>query len=274
MVSAGGGLQLPLVCPQTASGCDADGTLTLALSSSSEMFTDAKAPINDSVLARFSGVEIQTGHSRLVSVKLTPTATRYLQTRGIRRVRVALTIHNHLSGGADVTTRQLVWLNIAVLRASCPAAVGSLTGSSVAQMRLGLTRRQAHRLGPHRKASYGFERFCLTGGAMRVAYTTKSLLHLNAGITGQRSGRVDLVLVGNRHYSTHAIRARMTVAQARTRLHLGQGIRIGKNTWYFVAGRQATTVIKAQAGVVREFGIANPKLSRTRAQQRVLLHHL
>jgi hypothetical protein len=167
----------------------------------------------------------------------------------------------------------LVWLNIAALRASCPAAVGTITGSSVAQMRLGLTRSQTHRLGPHRKTHYGFERYCLTGGAVRIAYTNKSLLKLNAGITGQRTGRVALALTGNRHYSTHGIQTRMTVTAARKRLLLGRGLVIGKNTWYFVSSGQVTTVIKAQAGVVGEIGIANPELSRTADQQRILLRH-
>jgi hypothetical protein len=275
-VSGTGGLVLPLVCPQTATGCDADGILTLALSGSSShaLYAHAAAPVRDSVLATFSGVQIQTGQSRLVSVKLTPAATRYLQTRGVRRVQVTLTIHNYLSGGTDVTTTQLVWLNIAALRASCPAAVGTLTASSVAQMRLGLTGRQAHRLGPHRKASFGFERYCLSGGAMRVAYTTRSLMQLNPGARAQGLGRVALVLTGNRHYGTHGIRARMTITAARTRLNLGQGLAIGQNTWYFVTSAHATTVIKARAGVVREIGIANPKLSRNAAHQRILLRHL
>jgi len=274
-VSDGGGLVLPLVCPQTATGCDADGILTLALvgHNSHALPRAARVPIKDSVLARFSGVEIQTGQSRLVSVKLTPAATRYLQTRGIRRVRVMLTIHNHLSGGADVTTTERVWLNIAALGRACPAAVGTFTGSNVAQMRLGMTRGQARRLGPHRKARYGFVRYCLTGGAVRVAYTNKPLLNLNAGVRGQRSGRVVLVLTGNLHYSTHGIHARMTVTAAQKRLNLGEGYVIGKNTWYFVATRQATTVIKARAGVVREIGIAAPGLTRTSAQQLILLRH-
>jgi hypothetical protein len=275
-VSGTGTLQLPLVCPQTATGCDADGTLTLALSTpnSHALRKDTPAPIKDSVLARFSGIEIQTGYSRLVSVKLTAAATRYLQTRGIRRVQVALTIHNQLSDGTDVTTQQLVWLNIATLRASCPAAVGRLTGSGVAQMRLGLIRSRANRLGPHRKAHYGFDRYCLTGGAMRVAYTTKSLLSLNTSITGQKPGRVVLVLTGNRHYSTHGIRSRMTVTAARKRLNLGHGLVIGKNTWYFAVMRHATTVLKAQDGIIREFGVANRTLTRAPAQQRILLRHL
>jgi hypothetical protein len=275
-VSGSGGLVLPLVCPQTASGCDADGILTLALSGSGAhtRLEYATAPIRDSVLARFAGVEIQAGYGRLVSVRLTPAATRYLQTRGVRRVRVALTINNHLSGGPDVTTTQLVWLNIAELRASCPAAAGTMTKSSIGLMRMGLTRSRAHRLGPHRKARYGFERYCLTSGAIRVAYTTKALLQLNPGVTGQQTGRVAIALTGNRHYSAHGVKALMTVAAAAKRMDLGQGLVIGKNTWYFAPTPTTTTVIKSRAGVIREIGIANPSLSQTASQQRILLRHL
>jgi hypothetical protein len=274
-VSAGGGLQLPLVCPQTASGCDADGTLTLALSNSHALFDTAITPINDSVLARFTGVEIETGHSRLVSVKLTPAATRYLQTRGIHRVRVTLTINNHLSGGSDVTTRQLVWLNIAALRASCPAAIGTLTASSLAQMRLGLTRSQAHHLGRHRKAGHGFERYCLTGGAIRVTYPAATLdHHLTSGERRAVAGRVIVALTDNVQYTIHGVRVRMSVRAARTRLDLGRGIVVGKNTWYIVQDHRATWILKVQHGVIHEIGITQRPLANTRAQQTYLVHHL
>jgi hypothetical protein len=273
-VSGTGGLQLPLICLQTATGCDADGQITLALTGTISSSVRADAAVPSSVIARFTGIQIEAGHSRLVAVTLTPAATRYLQTRGIRRVRVTLTTDNHLSAGPVVTNTEHLWLNIAALRASCPAAVGSLTASSIGQMRLRLTRGQAHRLGRYRKARYGFERYCLTSGAIRVAYTNTRLLKLNPGVTGQHAGRIDLALTANHHYIAHGIRTRMTISQARTRLHLERGIAIGKNTWYFAVTRHATTVIKARDGIIRELGVASRTLTRTRAQQRILLRHL
>lgn len=273
-VSGTGTLQLPLVCPQTATGCDADGQLTLALTGSSSSSVRTEAAVTSSVIARFTGIQIEAGHSRLVAVTLTPAATRSLQTRGIRRVRVTLTTNNHPSGVPVVTATERVWLNIAALRASCPAAVGSLTASSIAQMRLGLTHGQAHRLGRYHKAGQGFERYCLTGGTIRVAYTNKGLLRLNPSVAARHAGRIDLALTSNHHYTAHGIRTRMTISQARTRLHLQRGITIGKNTWYFAVRQHATTVFKAQDGIIRELGVANRTLTRTPAQQRILLRHL
>jgi hypothetical protein len=210
-----------------------------------------------------------------VSVKLTPAATRYLQTRGIRRVQVTLTINNHISGGATVTTTQLVWLNIAALRASCSAATGTLTASGIAQMRLGLTRTQAHRLGVHRKAAYGFERYCLTGGVIRVAYSKSTVdRHLARSARRTAGGRVMIALTGNTHYAIDGVRARMTVRNARKHLDLGRGIVVGRNTWYIVQNHHATWILKAQHGIIREIGITQRLLTNTRAQQTYLLHHL
>jgi hypothetical protein len=278
-VSGTARLKLPLVCPHTATGCDADGLLALALSGTSSHFqaliAAAAAPVKDSVLARFAGVQIKAGHSQLVSVKLTPAATRYLQVRGVHRVRVTLTIHNHLSGGPVVTTKQRVWLDIAALHASCPAAIGRLTASSIAQMRLGLTHAQAHRLARHREVGYGFERYCLPGGALRVRYPAHKLL--NTLSTAQRhkdAGRVYLVLTTNRHYVAGGVRAGMTVKAARTHLRLGPGVTVGKNTWYVIATSRAAWVVKAQYGVVREIGITRRSLARTRQTRRRLQHNI
>ena len=277
-VSAGGTVALPLQCPQTVSGCDADGDLALALTRphAHAIAADAAAaPIHSSVIARFAGIEIQAGHGRLVSVRLSPAATRYLQTRGIRRVRVTLTIDNHLLGGTPVVTVQRLWLRIAPLLNACPAASGQLTASRIGTMKLGLTRRQAHRLGRHRRAGRGYERYCLTGGKIRVAYPISSLArHLDARTRRDDAGRVIFALTANRHYQIHGVRVRMTVSAAQARMHLGRGVVIGLNTWYIINDRKANWVLKAQHGIVREIGITQRSLTHTRAQRDYLLHHL
>ena len=277
-VSPTGGLALPLICPTTVTGCNADGLLTLALPgmSSHAALADVAAPISSSVLARFAGIQIEAGHGRLVSVHLTPAATRYLQTRGIHRVRVTLTIHNHLSGGPSVSTTQVLWLDIAGLQASCPAALGTLSASHIAQMRLGLTRRQAHHVGPHRKAGYGFERYCLTGGKIRVRYPSHKLLAaIPAGQRQRVAGRVYLALTTNRHYAVGRVHTSTTVASARSHLRrLGTGVTVGKNTWYVVPTRRGAWVLKAQHGIIREIGITTRSLTRTAQSRRLLKHNI
>jgi hypothetical protein len=272
-VSASGGLALPLICPQTATGCDADGNLTLALDGPT---AHAIAAARGSVIARFAGVQIAAGHSRLLSIHLTPPATRYLQARGVRRVRVTLTLHNHLSGGPTVTAVQRLWLNLASLRVACPAASGSLTASSIGgQLTLGMTRAQAHRVGRARKAKYGFERYCLTGGKIRVAYPRAALIHhLTATRRHRVAGRVMIALTANRHYAIHGVRSGTTLAAATAKLHLGPGTTVGKNTWFLVARRTGTWILKAQAGTIHEIGVADRSLSRTEGQRHYLLRHL
>ena len=276
-VSGSGAVKLPLTCPPTPSGCDADGLLTLALTGagSHALGADAQTPVKDSVLARFAGVEIQSAHGRLVSVKLTPAATRYLQTRGIRRVRVTLTIHNHLSGGPDVTTTQKVWLKIARLEASCPAATGGLTATHIAQMRLGLTHGQAHHLGRYRKAGFGFERYCLTGGAIRVKYPAAKLLRsMSTAQRHQDAGQIYLALTANKHYTAGGVHTGMTVNAARKDLRLGTGVTVGKNTWYLPTTKQGALVLKAQHGIIREIGITRRSLTQTPHARQTLLHNI
>jgi hypothetical protein len=66
----------------------------------------------------------------------------------------------------------------------------------------------------------------------------------------------------------------MTTAAAAARLTLGRRIVVGRNTWYFIQGRRASWVLKAQQGVIHEIGVTQHFLTRTRREQTYLLHHL
>ena len=83
-----------------------------------------------------------------------------------------------------------------------------------------------------------------------------------------------IALTGNRHYAIRGVRSRMTVAAARKRVHLSRPIVVGKNAWYFVRGRRATRVLKAQQGVIREIGVTSRAVASSRSQERYLLRHL
>jgi hypothetical protein len=108
--TANGQVGITLVCPKVPGGCDADGTLSAILPS------DLLARTNVAkILARFSGVHIAEGHSKLITVRLANAEYRALRARGITKVRAILYTRNRLSGGQAVIKRTHVWLHIAPL---------------------------------------------------------------------------------------------------------------------------------------------------------------
>ena len=273
-----GRFTLPLACPSTSTltstGCNADGTLTITLPGSTAHALNAAAA-QVSVIARFSGVQITAGHSRLLSVHLTKAAFAHLQRLGIRRVRVTLTTDNHLTGETPVTSTEHLWLKIPTALGACPAATGSLNRSQIGKLRLGMSRSQAQRLGHYRRLGRQFERFCLIHGSTRVAYPTTGLLsHLTTAQRHRLTGRVILALTANPRYELHGIHVRSTLAAARKEIRMGRGDTIGRNTWYVIATHTTTWILKVQRGIVREIGIANPTLTTSRAARHVLLTNL
>jgi hypothetical protein len=140
----------------------------------------------------------------------------------------------------------------------------------VGALRLGMTRHGAHKTGHYQRTRNGFEHYCIAGGKIRVAYSSRAL----AKARHVRSDRVVVALTGNHHYAIHGVRAGTTVKTARTRLHLGRPIVIGKNAWYFIPGKKSTEIIKAQHGTIREIGVTSHAAAHSRAQERYLLRHL
>jgi hypothetical protein len=122
-VTAAGTVQIPLSCPATPSGCDADGTLSIALGAntasvkarSAASVKAQSATAGETVLAQFAGVQIAGGQTKLVSVRLTPAVLGRLQVRGVRKVRVTLSTNSHLNGQIPVSSVQHVWLYIPAL---------------------------------------------------------------------------------------------------------------------------------------------------------------
>ena len=107
-VSNNGTVSLPLVCPQTSSGCDASGVLRIHLPSTFDAQADAvnASAAPGTVLATFSGKMIASGQSALVTVRLSHTIFRRLQSMHIRRVKVTLNLSKHLTGGPTVSSTQ------------------------------------------------------------------------------------------------------------------------------------------------------------------------
>lgn len=116
--SRSGWVKMALACPAKATGCDATGTLTVALRAPSATIAPR---LRAHVIARFHAIKIIIGHTRLISVRLTPAMLHSLQARHIHRIRVTLSIVNHY-GRAVVTRVQHVWLRVpaAVQRHTAP----------------------------------------------------------------------------------------------------------------------------------------------------------
>jgi hypothetical protein len=117
--SRSGWMKMALACPAKATGCDANGTLTVALRAASATIAPR---LRSHVIAVFHAIKITIGHTRVISVRLTPAMLHSLQARHIRRIRVTLSIVNHY-GHASVTRVQHVWLRVpaAVQRHTTPA---------------------------------------------------------------------------------------------------------------------------------------------------------
>jgi hypothetical protein len=252
--SASGDVALPLACPTAAiGGCDANGTLAITLLGASVPHV---ASIQSSVIARFSGIEIQAGHDRLVAVKLSQQAIRSLRAQDISRVRVTLTTHNGLSGGRVVSSSQSLWLDVSALT-GCHMPTGAIGANGVGSLALGMGRAQAHKTGHYKVGLGKWDNYCVTGGKIQAAYPAHT----------HTAAKIVMILTANHHYDIRGIHAGMSLQTARAKLQLGTGIRNGNTTWYFLPGRNATRVIQARHGQIVRIGLADRAMTSTRAQQ-------
>jgi 6-phosphogluconolactonase (cycloisomerase 2 family) len=264
-------VEIGLECPQTATGCDADGTLAIQNTDTLAAGESRAAAAAERVLARFAGVRIASGKTRLLAVQLDPATVRDLQRRNVRRVLVTLTVDDHLSGGTPVQTVEHVWLKIPAALQLCHAPTGSLIGSQLGPLALGETQAAAHQELPHyNKTHNGFDNFCLDGGwGIRVAYGTPT----RSGRSSSLNGKVVLALTANDHYTLDGIKPHTPVAAA-ARVLLGSHVTLGQNDWYFVPAGSVTGVLKVRDGVIQEVGIAVRSLTVTPKAQRRFLRSL
>jgi sugar lactone lactonase YvrE len=174
------------------------------------------------------------------------------------------------SGGSTQATSPGVLIPI-VNVSLCPKPTGRLSASRLGPIRLGMGRRQARRMLP-RFAAYSqhTDNFCLAGGAgVRVGYATRHLLRKLPG--HPRATGIVLALTANPYYQFDGIRPGSSLRAAAGQLTLGRPIHWGPNSWYVIASRNASWVLKVQHGTVTEIGIASHRLTATRADQTWLL---
>jgi hypothetical protein len=148
----------------------------------------------------------------------------------------------------------------------CAGPAGQLAGAKLGPVTLGQTRRNVRRefagfMTRHRRY---MDFFCPTHDGIRVGYPSPKLLRtLTARQRRQARNRAVLVLTANRHYALGAIRAGTHLSAAHARLRHARHYRVGLNTWYLLASRTSTGVLKVQHRRIEEIGIANPRLVAT-----------
>lgn len=149
---------------------------------------------------------------------------------------------------------------------------------------IGRSARRGRRLGPamlgrlrrtNRRAFQDFravgrymDRFCVTGGLMRVGYPSKLLSRRARRVA---RGRAVLLLASTPRISAARVTAGTSERAMRRRVKPRWRFRIGRNTWYVKRSKEATLVYKVLGRRVREVGIAAPRLSVGRASARRLL---
>jgi sugar lactone lactonase YvrE len=277
-VSNSGKVSLTLICPVSPTGCDASGVLVIHLSkvllgSAAHLHAARIATPQNTVLASFSGQQIASGHSALIAVSVNPGLLRRLQSLRIRRVKVTLTISNHLTGGSATVTTDDVYLRIPQLGArECPVATGQLASSTLGPFTLGITRGQARQLlRDYKVRNYRSDNFCLfRANGIRVGYGSRKLL---GTASGTADGKLILALSANHYYTIDGIRPGDTLSAAARKAHLSPVVHAGLNDWYIIPGATTNGVLKVRHGLVKGVGIVTKSLTSTHAQQLHLLRN-
>ncbi len=179
----------------------------------------------------------------------------------------------NIAGKSDPATSHGVKVPVPHVK-GCPAATGKISGTRIASLRLGMTRKQARHV--YKKSSTrGFKYkdfFCLTPEGVRVGYGSPALLKsLPPNRRTEFSGKVVWASTSNPIYAIKGVRAGATLTAARKHLKLGRAIHLGLNDWYLAPDGASTAVLKVRHGLVEELGIADKALTKTRAAQRTLM---
>jgi hypothetical protein len=156
----------------------------------------------------------------------------------------------------------------------CPRATGTLAGTRLGLVTLGMTRAQARRAYTHssdRHKQYE-DFFCLTPIGVRVGYASPKLLHtLPSAKRAHLSNRVIWASTSSGYYAVHGIRPGATIAAAGAVLKLTGPIVIGLNHWYLAPNGSSTAVLKVRHGIIEEIGIGDKRLTHGHKAQHAFL---
>jgi len=178
------------------------------------------------------------------------------------------------AGGSTTANTNAVKVPVPVVP-HCPAATGVMTGTTIGQIRLGMTRGAARYLYRHH-SNRGKEYedfFCLTPIGVRVGYASPILLKaLSTSERARVTSRVVWASTSNPYYSLDGIRPGESITMAAPVLDTEAPFHIGLNYWYLARKPGYTAVLKVRGNIVQELGIATNALTSTRAAQSVLMH--
>jgi hypothetical protein len=157
----------------------------------------------------------------------------------------------------------------------CPGATGSMTGTTIGQITLGMTLQRArylYRRHSNRGRQYQ-DFFCLTPIGVRVGYASPILLDiLPKHERAKYQGRVVWASTSNPYYSLDGVRPGESIQTASRALGTEPPFHIGLNYWYLARKASYTAVLNVRGTVVQELGIADNALTKTRKTQNVLMH--
>jgi phospholipase C len=201
------------------------------------------------------------------------TATTYKVQTADEGTALRCTVTATNAGGSAVASSPAVAIPVPRVK-GCPAATGTLSGTTVGLIHLGITRAQARHAYTH-SSTRGFEDkdfFCLTPYGIRVGYGSSKLLkHLPVRERHTYAGRVVWISTDNARYAINGIRASATLTAAEAKLPHGYLFRVGANDWYIAPAGKASAVLKVRGGVVQEVGIAVNALTASHKADRQLM---
>jgi hypothetical protein len=152
----------------------------------------------------------------------------------------------------------------------CAGVGGRIAGVGVAAARLGAKRATIRRAFPSRRTRGRFDEFCLANGSrVRAGYPTRRLLAALGPRERRRvRGRAVVILSSNRGHGARGVRPRDRAGRLRGKAAFT--VRIGAATWHVARGRRAQLVFVVRGARVREVGLADGRLARTRRGARLL----
>ena len=157
----------------------------------------------------------------------------------------------------------------------CPAATGTMSGTTLGVIHLGVTRKQARAAYTHSsdRGNRYEDFFCLTPIGVRVGYASpRELRHLAKHSRNRFKGRVIWASTANPFYAIAGVRPGATLTAAQHALPAGNLFTVGANEWYLAPAGPATAVLKVRHGIVEEVGIGDSALTNTKGAQRTFIN--